>query len=156
VHSFSFFSFYFETRKMAMYILCLTTLENDDQSPNLTIKLLDPKSQLETTLEIKNINRVEFQEKNIGSEEQSNLQTTWKFFSIQQETFCSLEFIVLERYTKGLLRLRSSQDMEAKSNFFYTTGSNVLELINDAFNSIEEIVNEYNSKKPVHTPPTRL
>ena len=52
---------------MAMYILSLSFLDlDDDQGPSLTIKLLDPESQLETTLEIKNINRVEFQEKNIG------------------------------------------------------------------------------------------
>ena len=136
-----------------MFIHHLITSLEENQSPNLKVVLLDPTCSENTTLEINTITHVDFKEENIGTEIVPNLQTTWTFLHRMQDgTSSRLDFIVSQQSWIGLLLL-SSASMQVKSSFIINPGSNILDKINDTFNSIEESVQTYTSKIPVHTPP---
>jgi len=132
-----------------MFIRSLEVTEDEDQRPNLKVVLMDSTSQ--TTFELKKIDRVVFEEENIGTEQDPNIETTWTFSCVKQDILYSLDFVALENRME-LFFLLTGANVKVKSNYFITSDSNILELINDAFNFVEEKVEEYNSKQPVQTP----
>jgi hypothetical protein len=135
-----------------MFIHRLEVTENEDKSPNLKVVLMDPTSSSHINIELKKIDRVEFQEENIGTEEHPNIETMWTFFAFMQDTLYGLDFVASEGNRMELFFLLPGANVQVKSNFVITTDSNILEHINDVFNFVEESIQEYNSKQAVETP----
>jgi hypothetical protein len=140
-----------------MYLNQLSISDSEvENSPNLHVALIDNPGVPDTIYDIAEINDVLLEEENIGTEESPRNKVTWNFLHREDNGRVSgLSFTVIEGNPIAFLE---SGHIWASSRicFRINPGSNVIQIINDTFDSIRESVQELKASQPIQTPPIQM